>query len=301
MVLQPVYCGTRRPDGGEYSLSGLPGGPSPQVGLRYVFMQQRQEVWRFLAERMQETLDEGLSGPWFDTDVSSWINHADACGGRVAAPYDVDLGRPLDRETYREYQQRKHDYLFEHFPGAEIYVNWFFPRHYWAQGPAAPAGGPPGAQSGGPYPDAGGHERLLFSGENGHRPVTGGAIEMYANERYMDWHDLLRMHLDMRDSRFRVVSWAKRADAGARSDADMPAEYQLFAYATHLLVDEPHSELYLGRGLGAGWGAGQLHAAPVRVLGPGGGAGAPHQRRAGRRARRRRACTGAGSPGARCW
>jgi hypothetical protein len=218
-------------------------------------MQQRREFWDFLAERMQETMDNGLTGPWFDCAVSSWINHANARGGRIAAPYDVDLQRPLDRDTYREYQQRKHDYLLDHFPGARLFVNWFFPRHYWG----AETHGEAGTQitqrwgsaatpswTGGTGGGAGGNERLMFSGGNGHRPISGGVIEMYANERYMDWHALMRMHLDMRDQGFCVVSWIKRADAARASDFDMPLEYQCFAYATHLLVYEPDQPLYFG-------------------------------------------------------
>jgi hypothetical protein len=70
---------------------------------RYVLMHQRREYWEFLGDQVKGIIDEGYTGPWLDCAVSSWINHSDAYGVRVTGPYDVDLKRPLDRDTYREY------------------------------------------------------------------------------------------------------------------------------------------------------------------------------------------------------
>jgi hypothetical protein len=221
-VLAPVYSGRVRADGREYYLSGLPEGNSPQPALRYVFMQQREEFWEHLAGKCREAFEEGLTGPWLDTSVSTWINHSNAYGVQVEAPWDLDLNRPLDRETHREYQQRKFDHLFRRFPNGRVYVNWFFPQFYFDNG----------------------HEKWMFSGENGHHPISGGAIEMYANENYMEWHDLMRMQLDMVRNRYTVAAWAKRSDTG--SDDEMPHEYTLFAYATHLLVYEVDAPQYWG-------------------------------------------------------
>ena len=221
-VLAPVYCGSIRPDGREYYLSGLPDGNSAQPALRYVLMQQRPEFWEYLAAKSKEAFDEGLNGPWYDCTVSSWINHSNAWGVRLAGPWDVDLKRPLDRETFREYHQRKLDDMFRRFPKGQFFVNWFFPKFYFGEG----------------------HEKLMFSGANGHRPISGGAIEMYANENFMDWKELMAMQIDMIKNRYTVAAWIKRADTG--SDENMPHDYQLFAYGTHLLVYEPDAPQYWG-------------------------------------------------------
>jgi hypothetical protein len=222
-VLQPVYCGSVGPNGREYYLSGLPDGDSPLPGLRYVLMQQRPEFWAYLGDQVQGILDEGYTGAWLDCAVSSWINHSDAYGVRIAAPYDVDLKRLLDRETYREYQQRKLDYLFQRYPKGHFYVNWYFPQFYFDEG----------------------HEKYMFSGENGHHPISGGSIEMYANEHNMQWLPLMKMQLDMAKHKYTVVSWVKRSD---NSDGEwgMTEEFRQFAYGTFLLVQEPQNPNYWG-------------------------------------------------------
>ncbi len=137
-------------------------------------------------------------------------------------PYDVDLKRNLDRETFREYQQDKIDEMYRRFPKGEFFVNWIFPKFYWDNG----------------------HDRYLFSGEGGHHPVAGGAIEMYGNETKMDWLDLLRMQIDMRDNHFRAVCWAKRVDNG--TNAGMTGDFLFFTYCTHLLVYEQDAPQYWG-------------------------------------------------------
>lgn len=218
VVLQPIYNGSRGRDR-EYGLSGLPNGNSPQRGLRYVMNQGREEFWNFLAEKSQEILDEGYNGPWFDCTASTWINHSNACGVSVKqqGAWDPELKRNMDPETYREYQQRKIDYLFERWPGREIYVNWFFPRTYFSNGT----------------------EKLMFSGANGHKPISGGAIEMYANPGNMEWLPLMDMQLDMTRNNYRHISWVKAAD--------MSEKYMLFAYATHLMIHQNGTEQYWGR------------------------------------------------------
>lgn len=229
-ILAPIYCGSKRKDGTEYYLSGLPGGVSGIPDLRYIMMQDNEAFWEFLNEKSNESFAEGYNGPWYDCTISIWINHSNAYGVKVNAPYDIGLERELDRETYREYQQRKLDYLFERNPKREFYVNWIFPKFYFANG----------------------HEKLMFSGENGHHQISGGAIEMYGNEKFMNWHDLMRMQIDMRDNNYRVACWVKRADTG--SDLKMDDKYRFFAYTTHLLVYEPGVEQYWG----AQWPDGSL-------------------------------------------
>lgn len=220
-VFQPVYCGAIRPNGEEYYLSGLLDGNSPQPAVRYVMQQQHPAFWDFLARKTAGPLAEGVH-PWFDCSTSSWINHANACGVRVEA-FDFESGAPLTREKLREYQQRKFDALHERLPEAEIYVNWLFPQHWFRDG----------------------HERYLLTGENGHRPVAGAAIEMYANHRYMPWEELLPVQIDQRDRGLRIVSWAKETGVG-NDDSRMAADYLFFAYGTYLLVHEPDGENYFG-------------------------------------------------------
>ncbi len=218
VVLQPVYNGSGR-NGKEYGLSGLPDGSSPQRGLRYVMNQSRPEFWKFLASKSKECIEEGYNGPWFDCTASTWINQSNAYGVSVKdqGPWDPDLKRDLDHETYREYQQRKIDYMFKHFPESEFYVNWFFPQTYFNNGT----------------------DKLLFSGENGHHPISGGAIEMYANPGNMEWKPLMAMQIDMRDNHYRTISWVKAAN--------MSPQYMLYAYGTHLMIHEPGAEQYWGR------------------------------------------------------
>jgi hypothetical protein len=67
------------------------------------------------------------------------------------------------------------------------------------------------------------HEKRMLSGENGHDPISGGAIRMDANEKFADWRELMRMQLDMVRNRYTVAAWAKRADTG--SDEDLPRHY----------------------------------------------------------------------------
>jgi hypothetical protein len=101
-------------------------------------------------------------------------------------------------------------------------VNWFFPQFYFDNG----------------------HEKYLFSGENGHHPISGGAIETYANYRNMDWLPLMRMQIDMLKSRFRIACWVKISDVG--DDTQVESQYWLFAYGTYLLVQEPDAPQYWG-------------------------------------------------------
>jgi len=221
VVLQPIYCGNRREDGEEYYLSGLPDGNSPQRALRYIMNQNRGDFWEFLAQKSEECIREGYDGPWFDCTVSEWINHSNAYGDKVL-PYDVDMKKELDHDTYREYHQRKIDYMFERFPKSKFYVNWVFPQFYFDNG----------------------HDKYLFSGEGGHKPISGGAIEIYAVPGRMDWHELMKMQIDMRDNNYNVISWAKTG--GGKGDADNTPQYLLYAYCTHLLVHEHDKPMTFG-------------------------------------------------------
>ena len=220
-VLQPVYCGAVRPNGAEYYLSGLLGGNSPQPAVRYIMQQQHPAFWEFLARKTEGILREKID-PWYDCATSSWINHANAFGDRITAPLDLETGRLLDRDRLREYQQRKFDALAQRFPDAQFYLNWVFPQ--WWTGT--------------------GQERLMFTGENGYRPVAGAVIEMHANHQFMPWRSLMTMQLDQRDRNIRALAWAKEADRG--DDSAMDSEYQFFSYCSHLLVYEPGAPQFWG-------------------------------------------------------
>ncbi len=222
IAFAPVYCGSRRPNGDEYYLSGLPDGDSPQPGLRYVMDVKKPEFWDLLADKSKECIDEGYDGPWFDCNVSEWINHSNAYGVRIPAPWDLEMNRELDHETYRKYQQQKLDNMFSRFPKNGFYVNWIFPRFYWNNG----------------------SDRKLFTNEEGHHPISGGAIEMYCNEGHMEWLPLMRMEFDMRDNNFRHIAWAKRNDT--LGEHNMPESFVYFAYGTFLLVHEADKPMYWG-------------------------------------------------------
>lgn len=228
-VLEPIYCGRVQSDGkSEYYLSGLPDGSSEQRSLRYVMMQQREDFWEWLAEKAQEVFDEGYDAVWLDVTSSLWINHSDAYGVELPYSWDVDKNAPLDNETLREYTQAKIDWFKKRFPEGMFMANSIFPRFYFENG----------------------HERHMLSGENGHTPIDGVSLEFYANvtrERNLErttWPLLVKMQMDMRDNNFRVACWVKKEDVG--TDWDMARSYQVFAYATHLLVYEPQSPQYWG-------------------------------------------------------
>jgi hypothetical protein len=222
IVLQPIYYGSISRDGSENYLSGFPDSRGQQRSLTYLLMMQRPQVWEFVGDKVARLVDDGLQDIWLDCSVSTWNGPTNAYGDKIQAPYDVDKKRDCDRESYREYQQRKLDYLFHRFAGARFYVNWFFPQFYFENGT----------------------EKLLFSGANGHHPISGGAIEMYANDRNMDWKQLMHMQLDMIANRYTVTSWIKYSGRG--DDSDMPREYKLFGYGTYLLVFEPGASQYWG-------------------------------------------------------
>jgi hypothetical protein len=216
VVLQPIYNGRVMPNGNEALLSGVPDGNGGQFALRYVMQQQDPGYWQWLGDKVGELFDQGYDGPWFDTSTSEWINQGNAYGVPERIPYDVDLGRNLDNETFREYQQQKLDAMFGQYPDEEFYVNWNFPRHYFDNGT----------------------ERLMFSGENGYHPISGGAIEQFANQQFMDWFQTMDMVFDMVANDYRGVAWTK--------GLGMTPTYQHFAYATYLIAYEQDSELYFG-------------------------------------------------------
>lgn len=231
-VLHPLYCGRIPMNGArETWLSGVPGGNGPQVGLRYIMNNAKEEFWIWLGDIVEEVFEEGYNGPWLDCTVSDMINHANAYGVPNLIPYDVDKGQNLQREDYREYHQQKIDYLFERFPDGEFYVNWIFPQNYFG----------------------GGQERYMFSGENGHHPITGGSIEHYTiptlrsdnASQLQHWLEEREMQIDMVKNGYRAVSWAK-APNGEENWNNFPEEYGLFSYGTFLLTYEPNAEQYWG-------------------------------------------------------
>ena len=208
-VFQPVYCGIVR-RGGEFTPNGENLGGSPdqigQASLRYLIMVQKPEFWKWLARKTKEILAEGYNGPWYDCTCAMWINHANAYGVQVT-PYDYDKKQELTHEDFRLYNQMKLDYIYKTFPNGEFYVNWVWPQYYFDNGT----------------------DRLMFSGENGYHPISGGAVEMYGSHM-IPWKSTMKMHRDMIDNDYRVVFWQK----GGHGD-----EFILFAYGSYLLMQEP--------------------------------------------------------------
>ncbi|OPZ03804.1 MAG: hypothetical protein BWZ10_03256 [candidate division BRC1 bacterium ADurb.BinA364] len=96
---------------------------------------------------------------------------------------------------------------------------------------------------------------------------------MHANEKFMDWRELMAMQIDLRDSGFRIACWAKRADSG--SEWRMPIEYLLFSYCSFLLTYEPRSPHYWGGNWGQGWSSRSPFAPPAFVYAD---LGAPRER-----------------------
>lgn len=206
MVYQPIYCGSRRGEQMAEGLSGFPDAMAPQQSIRYLMMVQKPEMWEWLAGKSKEAFDEGYNGPWYDCTCSMWINHSNAFGDRVT-PYDYDKKAPQTNEDFREAHQNKLDYMFKTFPGKDFYVNWIFPQYYWDNG----------------------EDRRLFTGEEGHHPISGGAVEMYGSRSH-EWKSLFPMHRDMIDNKFRVVFWQKGGST---------RQFILFAYGSYLLMQEP--------------------------------------------------------------
>jgi hypothetical protein len=207
-VFQPVYCGIVRRGERQWEGENLGGSPDQQgqASLRYLMMVQKPVFWKWLAEKSREILEQGYNGPWFDCTCSMWINHANAYGVQVP-PYDFDKQQELIRDDFRLYHQMKLDYMFETFPEGEFYVNWIWPQYYFDNG----------------------IDRLLFSGANGHHPISGGAVEMYGSFM-IPWVDTMKLHRDLIDNNYRAVFWKKGEDSN---------EFNLFAYGSYLLMQEP--------------------------------------------------------------
>jgi len=222
-VLQPIYIGRNMgidaPDG---ALGGRPDDPSSQPGIRYALMTFDPRMHEWLGEKAQRIFDAGNDVCWLDVSVSTWYNNANAYGDQVR-PWNIRTQAPLTQDQYREWQQEKNDSLYRRFPDRKFWINNVKGNVYFRNG----------------------HERLQLSGENGHHPVNGGSMEMYANHRgnAAAWIQTADMTLDIVRSKFHGVAWSK-----GRNDLD----YRRFSYATYLLAYEPDAELYFAIGEGGG-------------------------------------------------
>jgi hypothetical protein len=219
-VLQPVYIGSVRA-GADVSLSGVPDSAAPQPGLRYALQQQDPKFHRWLGDKCAAIFNEGYDVVWLDVSASAFYNNSDAYGQPVV-PWDVAAGKPLDASTYREHQQLKIDALFKRFPRGKFFINNVKNRAYFDTG----------------------EERRFFTGEQGHHPVSGGSMELYANTRSeREWRLLVAMTLDMVKNDFRAVAWAK-------GERQLGTNYLRFAYGTYLMAYEPGARLLFGFGHG---------------------------------------------------
>lgn len=220
-VLQPIYIGRNMGiDAGDGALGGRPDDPSRQPGIRYALMTFDPRMHDWLGEKAQQIFAAGNDVCWLDVSVSTWYNNANAFGDEVR-PWNIRTQAPLTQDEYRAWQQEKNDALFRRFPEEKFWIN---------------------NVKGGVYL-RNGHDRLQLSGENGHHPVSGGSMEMYANHRgnAAAWVQTADMTLDMVRSKFHGVAWSK-----GRNDLD----YRRFSYATYLLAYEPDAELYFAIGEG---------------------------------------------------
>ncbi len=213
-VLQPIYIGRNSGiDQADGSLGGRPDDPSAQPGIRYALITSNSKVHDWLGEKVEALFDDGCEVCWLDVSVSTWYNNANPYGDAIV-PWNVGKGIPLNGEDYREWQQLKNDALYRRFPAGRFWINNVKGGNYFANGT----------------------DRLQLSGENGHHPVDGGSMEMYANTRGVEpaWVATADMTLDFVRSGFRGVAWAKGA---------APGDYRRFAYATYLMAYEPGAKV----------------------------------------------------------
>ncbi|MCX7014412.1 MAG: hypothetical protein NTW86_17990 [Candidatus Sumerlaeota bacterium] len=215
-VLAPVHIGSVR-QGSDTSLAGLPDGKAPQPGIRYALQPQDPKFWEWLAEKCKIIFDEGYDVTWLDVSVSTWYNNGDAYGQPVV-PWNIEADKPLDNPTYREYQQRKTDYLFQRFPDKRFFINNVKGSCYFKDG----------------------QDRKQFTGEVGHHPISGGSMEFYVHvNSEAQWREVAEMTLDMVRNNFWGVAWAK-------SEGKKMAGYRQYAYCTYLMAYEPGSRLLFG-------------------------------------------------------
>ena len=220
-VLQPIYIGRNMGiDAPDAGLGGRPDDPSPQPGLRYALMTFDPRMHDWLGEKAQQIFDAGNDVCWLDVSVSTWYNNANTFGDGVQ-PWNIRTRAPLTQDEYRGWQQTKTDALYRRFPQGKFWINNVKGNVYFQNGT----------------------DRFQLSGENGHHPVNGGSMEMYANHRgnAAAWVQTADMTLDMVRSKFHGVAWSK-----GRNDLD----YRRFSYATYLLAYELDAELYFAIGEG---------------------------------------------------
>ena len=216
-ALLPVYIGsvTR---GADTALSGVPDNRSEQRGLRYAMQVQHPEFHVWLAGKCGPLFEAGFDVVWLDVTSGTMYNQADAYGRRVTQ-WDLEHNRQMNEVTYRRYQQRKLDALFEHFPQGKFWVNNVKTQGYFGE-----AG-----------------SRHLLSGSKGHQPATGGSMENYAQTASeKEWREEVLATLDAVKHGWQLITWSK-GTGGAESRA-----YRLFAYATFLMAWEPDAQLWFG-------------------------------------------------------
>jgi hypothetical protein len=155
-------------------LSGVPDNRSEQRGLRYAMQVQHPDFHGWLGRKCGALFEAGFDVVWLDVTSSTMYNQADAYGGRVTQ-WDLEHDRQMDEVTYRRFQQRKLDALFQQFPQGKFWVNNVKARGFFGE-----AG-----------------DRHLLSGSEGHHPATGGSMENYgktAGEK--EWREELLATLD---------------------------------------------------------------------------------------------------------
>jgi len=218
-LFQPIYIGRNTGiDHGDNTLGGRPDDPSKQPGIRYALITAHPEMHRWLGDKAELIFAEGYDVCWLDVSVSTWYNNANAYGDSVR-PWNLAKGQLLTQDDYREWQQLKNDALYARFPRGKFWINNVKGSVYFEDG----------------------NDRYQLSGENGHHPVDGGSMEMYAATRGNEeaWKLTANMTLDFVSSGFSGVAWSKGRDVNG---------YRLFSYATYLLAYRPGAALYFAIG-----------------------------------------------------
>jgi len=193
---------------------------------------QHPDFHSWLGGKCGPLFEAGFDILWLDVTSSTMYNQADAYGGRVTQ-WDLEHDRQMDEVTYRRFQQRKLDALFQQYPQGKFWVNNVKARGFFGE-----AG-----------------DRHLLSGSEGHHPATGGSMENYGKTTgEKEWREELLATLDAVKHGWRLIAWSK-GSGGAGSGA-----YRLFAYATFLLAWEPDAQLWFG----GKWGG--VHQAPDGFL-----------------------------------
>jgi len=215
-VFQPVYIGSVT-TGADTSLSGIPDNTSPQMGIRYAYVQEDAGFQQWLGDKSQHYFDHGVDVVWLDVTSSQRYNNGDAFG-YSRSPWDFATNSAVTSANYTEYQQRKIDALFARFPNGKFFINNMKGEQWFT------------------------HEQRFFTGKNAsgqvvHHPVTGGCMEFYVEKtNFTNWQQDVNMTLDMVAKNFWGIAWAKGSDAS----------YKKWAYCSYLMAYEPGCRVTFG-------------------------------------------------------